>query len=441
MTVSYDAPSAVRRPEISQYVKRRAEGPTALDWVFGTFALICYEGAFFPILRTLRQGSGGAGFDDAGETGDPIARYALLGVIIILVGIMAGQWRKVYPTLRRTWPFWLFVLFCFASATWSENSTLAGRRAISLFGSFLFGVYAFTTFGPRRFILMLAVVGGAAAFFSLVLLAVAPSLAYDQSYYLTNAVRGVYSQKNQLSAYNLMGLCAAISVLFFHDGLTPARRIVVSGSALMMLTTMMLSRGASSMIALGFVAMLWLAYYDGIAWRARLVAGYFCLILVSVLAFMIWFYPDELLGLFGKDASITGRWPVWIESVNAVLRQPLLGYGYNSFWDPQLARTRYIWQLVGWPTPGAHNGWLDLMLGVGVVAAAVYTMLWARVAILALRFARLNAPGFKWFVLWSVAVFILNVDEGTLAWPDAISSQLIFGYCLVEAYLAQRRLV
>lgn len=441
MTVPYDASPAVRRPEVSRYAKRRVPGPTGLDWAFGTFALIVYEGAFFPILRTLRQGASGAAFDEGGESGDPVARYALLAIIVILLGIMAVQWRQVFPILRRAWPFWVFVLFCFASSLWSDNPTLAGRRSLSLFGSLLFGIYAYSTFGPRRFILLMAVVGGAASLCSLALLALSPSLAYDPSYYVTNAVRGVYAQKNQLSAYNLMGLCAALAVLFFHDGLTPSRRVIVAGSALLMVATLMLSRGASAMIAFGFVLILWMAYYEEVSWRARLITGYFCVIAVAVLSLGIWLYPEQLLGVVGKDASLTGRLPVWKESVKAVLHQPLLGYGYNTFWDPQLARTRYIWQLVGWPTPGAHNGWLDLMLGVGIAATAIYTLLWARITILAVRFAKLNAPGFKWFVLWSVAVFILNIDEGTLAWPDAISTQLIFGFCLVEGYLAQRRLV
>ena len=441
MTVPYDTSPALRRPEVSRYAKRRVPGPTGLDWAFGTFTLIVYEGAFFPILRTLRQGPAAAAFDEGAESGDPIARYALLAIIVILLGIMAVQWRRVFPILRRAWPFWVFVLFCFASSLWSDNPTLAGRRSLSLFGSLLFGIYAYSTFGPQRFILLVAVVGGAASLCSLALLALSPSLAYDPSYYVTNAVRGVYAQKNQLSAYNLMGLCAALAVLFFHDGLTARRRIIVAGSALLMIATLMLSRGASAIIAFGFVLILWMAYYEEVSWRARLVAGYFCLLAVIVLSLAIWLYPDQLLGVVGKDASLTGRLPVWKESVKAVLQQPLLGYGYNTFWDPQLARTRYIWQLVGWPTPGAHNGWLDLMLGVGIAATAIYTLLWARVTILAVRFAKLNAPGFKWFVLWSVAVFILNIDEGTLAWPDAISTQLIFGFCLVEGYLAQRRLV
>ena len=111
----------------------------------------------------------------------------------------------------------------------------------------------------------------------------------------------------------------------------------------------------------------------------------------------------------------------------------------NTFWDPQLTRTRYIWQLVGWQTDGSHDGYLDLMLGVGIPGALYYVLLSGRTIFLAFRYARFDMPEFKWFLLFSAAMFILNIDEGTLAWPDAISVQMVIGYCMVQSLLLKRR--
>ncbi|MEI9983992.1 MAG: hypothetical protein WDN69_12755 [Aliidongia sp.] len=70
--------------------------------------------------------------------------------------------------------------------------------------------------------------------------------------------------------------------------------------------------------------------------------------------------------------------------------------------------------MVGWQADGSHDGYLDLMLGVGVPGALYYVLLSGRTIFLAFRYARFDMPEFKWFLLFSAAMFILNIDEGTL---------------------------
>jgi exopolysaccharide production protein ExoQ len=439
MTVSYSASGSGTVPKMGRALQKSAQKPSYFEWFFASFTLITYQGAFFPVLRTLRQGNMTAAFDQAAESGDPVARYALLTIIIVSLWLTLAHWRRMVPALRAAWPFWVFSILCLSSAAWSDNPELAFRRAISLFGSFLFGAYAFTQFGALRFIRLMAIIGGIAAFCSLVLLVLSPSLANDPSYFVTNAVRGVYSQKNQLSAYSLLNICAALAALFLEKNDDGRVKIALTISTILLFTTLVLSRGISSIVAFAAVLMLMMVYYDKIHWKARFVIGYFILILVMLIGFLLWTDADDMLSLVGKDASLTGRMPLWIESVKAIRMRPLLGYGYITFWDPESVRTRYIWQVIGWPAPGSHDGYLDLMLGVGVIGAGYYVCLCWRAAIMAVKYAKYNVPGIKWFIMYCAAMFIINIDEGTIAWPDAIAIQLAFGYCMVEAFRAKRR--
>lgn len=87
------------------------------------------------------------------------------------------------------------------------------------------------------------------------------------------------------------------------------------------------------------------------------------------------------LALLGRDEAstetLTGRIPVWRECMVYVVERPLQGFGFNSFWTAE--RHLDISARVGWGVPGAHNGYLDLVLGLGIVGLALYVAIlgWA----------------------------------------------------------------
>jgi O-antigen ligase len=62
--------------------------------------------------------------------------------------------------------------------------------------------------------------------------------------------------------------------------------------------------------------------------------------------------------------------PVWEECLTYVNRRPLLGYGFFSFWTPD--RILRISDEAGWGVPGAHNGYFEIVLSLGIVGGAVY---------------------------------------------------------------------
>jgi hypothetical protein len=67
----------------------------------------------------------------------------------------------------------------------------------------------------------------------------------------------------------------------------------------------------------------------------------------------------------GRDNTLTGRTEVWADILPARTQQPLLGYGFGSFWTD--AR-RQLYDI-----PTAHNGYLDILLELGEVGLAFYT--------------------------------------------------------------------
>jgi O-antigen ligase len=78
---------------------------------------------------------------------------------------------------------------------------------------------------------------------------------------------------------------------------------------------------------------------------------------------------DTVFGLFNREASLTGRTPLWNYLLRDVfLRSPWLGYGFGALWSSASFRIA-TQKVLGWPFPVAigDNGFLDILLHTGLV--------------------------------------------------------------------------
>lgn len=132
--------------------------------------------------------------------------------------------------------------------------------------------------------------------------------------------------------------------------------------------------------AAGFVAGL--GVYAALMWPPRrvllsLLAGVTC-ISAGVL-FLSLATPnagDTLvdvvnLGRAESAEGISGRSQLWEDLMPYIADRPLLGYGYDSFWTPD-----HLVEIGedNWGAPDAHNGYINLTLGVGLIGAAAYVL-------------------------------------------------------------------
>ena len=106
--------------------------------------------------------------------------------------------------------------------------------------------------------------------------------------------------------------------------------------------------------------------------------------IVMVLIFISNF--PQIALFFGKDPTFTGRtliWQILIEKVN--LHNPLLGYGYNGFWQIWRGSDNPGYNLKPDPlgdyvAPHAHNGFLEVFVQLGYLGLAIYMVLFLYVA-------------------------------------------------------------
>ncbi len=76
-----------------------------------------------------------------------------------------------------------------------------------------------------------------------------------------------------------------------------------------------------------------------------------------------------LLGRTDDVGSLTGRVPLWNELAKHAAKQPLQGYGYETFWTPK--RIDEVMKSQKWAIQSAHNAYFEVVLQLGFIGLAL----------------------------------------------------------------------
>ena len=325
--------------------------------------------------------------------------------------------RRVLSAVARTPLVWALVGCAFVSTLWSIDGPTTERRAVALMFSTLCGAAVAAQLSWRQLTCALALLFSAVCVGSVLAAVLLPGFGRMQVEF-PGAWSGLFGEKNGLGAAAAQTLvfCAAAFLLDrprrwgWASGAAP-------GAALLLLST-----SKTSLV----VAMLGCLCF-GFAWGVRrgpasaVVTTFFGVVAVGLLVFAVIFSPDILLGLLGKDATLTGRTRIWAAVMRQIATRPHTGFGYGAVWTDQSGWGPVFWvvkQYGARPTY-AHNGWVDLWLGMGDYAvwmfAASLAITW--IAAIAVTYRRSDAC----LALPCVAMFTLsNLTESSIAFYNSI---------------------
>ena len=383
-----------------------------LERIYAFVGVVYYEQGIIQALRNAR----GAEALKPGSS-DIVSTVTQLAILLVLLGIVAARRRDYLPLLRPMLPYLAIVGLCFLSAAWSDNPVPTLRRSLTLGSCVLFGVYLAQTLGLGG---MVALAGRCAVFLgamSIAVFAAVPSIGRETALGYENAMRGVFSQKNPMAECMLLGVgCYCYRLL--DEGF----RFGHAACAGLLLLCILLSRSATSFGIAAIV--LYSASLMAARTRPRLrlglcfVAGWVGLTLLAIVLVA----PELLAAVSGRDASLTGRGPLWHEVMGVIARRPLLGHGYAGFWNEDSREVQYLWLKAGWRAPDSHDGYLDVLVEIGVVGLAAYLFMWGRVAwraALASRAGTLRES--RWVILFMLMNVVLNIDEGPMPYSNGFT--------------------
>jgi exopolysaccharide production protein ExoQ len=295
----------------------------------------------------------------------------------LLAGL--GAWLAVF-SIRSPWKFnpWIalpmlgYVAWCCSSVLWSVEPGMGLKRVITLLCFYLCAVGI-----GRRFAmwdlcwLMFVIMAG----YFVIGFAVEIALGTFRPWSSGHRFAGTLHPNSQ--AAHLTMMCLAAFALVTSE--TKYRKwlyvAVVVG-----LVFIALARSRTN-LAGAFIALAAIAALRS-SFKVKLIATYLGVLaactglLILMLAGkdpITQLFEAAMLGREDDVASLSGRGFIWPVCWEYISQRPWLGYGYGSFWTP--SRIEYFLEEIQFSIFEAHNGYLELLLGTGIIGCVLFVAL------------------------------------------------------------------
>ena len=296
-----------------------------------------------------------------------IAFFLLAGLgIVFAIFSVKSPWR-FNPWIAL--PIASYALWCCASVLWSAEPSLGLKRVVTLVCFYLCALGLGRRFAARDLCWMLfAIIAGYFAIGLFTELALGTFRPWQSGHRFSGTLH-----PNSQAAHLTMMCLAAFS-------LAPCEvkwRKWLYAMVAVGLVFIVLARSRTNLAG----AILALAAIGAIrsSLKTRLIALYLTIFAVSLgLLFLMLGGKDplsELLGaaMLGREddvASLSGRGFIWPLCWEYISLRPWLGYGYGSFWTP--VRIEQFLEEIQFSIFEAHNGYLELRLGTGLVGCVLF---------------------------------------------------------------------
>jgi exopolysaccharide production protein ExoQ len=309
-------------------------------------------------------------------------QVAILLYYALWLPLVAVDYRRVLGSYSRFIWLFAFAALAFLSVFWSQVPSVSLRASIQYLTQVICALIAVRVLDVRT--LTLGVVAGTA----IVLLY---SILFG--YYEYDPIDGTYSfvgafaSKNQLGFYASLGIIFAFAAVFIYRerrlwmaasgmvGLMAAYCLHASQSATSVITT-----AAIVALLIGFRVVLMLSPGH----RKLLVIGGGVAAIVLAVAGVYLGAVDAVLGIFGKDSTLTGRTYLWQQGIAAALQNPAFGIGYQAYWVQGFAEPERLWKefFIGSRSGfHFHNTYIETgvelgLVGVLILALTIIATLW-----------------------------------------------------------------
>lgn len=310
---------------------------------------------------------------------------------------------------------WVIALSLFAvlSTLWSADPSGTAVHSIALLATTAFGIYFGVRYTPVEQIELLL-----RTFEIIIPLSIAFAILlpnYGRDHFLhAGAWQGVFAQKNLLGKAMLLSIIVFLSARQLLPLYLRWPAIAVSVGLLG------LSRSKTAFLLAGFFFLLsCVAKLQTLQWSARFAVITVLLLLVfGVLAFALT-NASLFLGLLNRDVTLSGRISLWTAVLDKISQHPILGYGYDAFWTGIRGQSANLILTLGWSAKHSHNGFLDLILDLGLAGFILYALGYLVALFQAFRLLGSNAITI-WPIHYLTFVLLYYLTEGQMVRQDSL---------------------
>jgi exopolysaccharide production protein ExoQ len=341
---------------------------------------------------------------------DPRAQMLLFGIYLVAVALSSRRANAWWRAMTADLVLVGLVGWTVASVSWSAAPEVTLRRALALVGTSFFGIYLTVRYSLES---RLRLVGAGIGLVALYGWFVAPP-ELDTG----GAFTGVFNQKNTLAR-----LMALATVVFISMAWERRLRVVGIGGGVLSFALVVIARSASALVVVLTLLGL-LPLFRQLKRDARLVVvlGITAILVLGIGVLFAAPAIDALTAALGRDPTFTGRTELWQLVLDMIRRSPWLGYGYEAFWLWGGNLRVLVDTALYWEPPHAHNGFLEVTLGTGVIGLVLFGFVLVRGAARAVIFIRRQQTPMRLWPLTYLCFYLLyNVTESSALVRNSIT--------------------
>lgn len=273
-----------------------------------------------------------------------------------------------------------FLAFCLLSTIWSVEPDVTAGRSSLFAGTAAVGWFLGARFRPTEQAVVVVAASGVGAAFSFVAVVVWPDVARS-----TNEVPGIWS--GVYVNRNLLGGAMAVGLLALPWALTTRRRpaALVMGVMGTLEAWLLLRSGSRTPVVAVVVTVTIVTLVVGLRSIRRVgvtARGGAALTVLAAAAggYEIDRHWDAISSWLGRNPTLTRRTEMWAINRDFFGQRPWTGWGLEAIWTHPSTIESAAATFHAAPLQ-AHSGYLEILLGVGVVGfalflAVVLTTLW-----------------------------------------------------------------
>lgn len=359
---------------------------------------------------------------------DDLVVTCVYGIVLIVVAWIAVR-RANASALIRQGPLLAFIAVVWASLAWSVEPTKTARHALMFVGTALVGWYIGDRFSLREQVSLVVIVAMIGTFASIIGLVVWPDLAIRTGR-VSGWWSGVYVNRNFLGLMLSYGLLAAM-FLFGKTRYRVALGCAVALMVLLLAATKSRTGPVALIVALIVTVAVSLLRRLGRGKLTPMGGATVLLLTLGGCGLLVHLYWSDVLARLGRDATLTGRTEIWQLARWFSDLHPWQGWGFEAIWANahaigQAQAARVAPHHASFGTPGgwpysAHNGYYEMLLGVGRVGLVVFVFFLATAAWRAFHHAwgRRDLVSL-WPLSFIIFAVVLNFSESMFVSGEAL---------------------
>jgi O-antigen ligase len=367
-----------------------------------------------------------------------LTQVALATVFAVCALLFCTRLRGVSGVAKNNKIFVILSMLAVVSTVWSQFPKESLQAAIYAAINVWFAFYLAARFNPGRQMQLFLSLGWVVILSSTCAALLFPQYGVDhQGESALGAWIGIFPHKNWCAIMVAFLLSGAFYMRPSSVAFRFARIVYITLSLLVIVMSQSRTGWIVAACLLLYVAVI--KYLKRYKAKDRVfLVGLFGAAGVMASAVAVKYYTAIML-LIGKDPTLTGRTTIWNLALNSAMKHPFLGYGYRGFWHGLQGESANVSLADNWIVPAAHNGFLDLWLGLGVVGVGlvIYSMLQAvRNGITSVR--RGSSSSTEWYLCIIFLTIVSNIAELTLMVPDYLAWIMYVMACVGLSQEAKR---